>query len=101
MGIDIYVQSTLDSTWQHNCKTVFPYKWQLIFEIIRFQPTLLYDNSPNFWSTDQLEHVLKRLTALKDWEIEELNDEEIKMSINKLVELFEEYVQRRCIMIIY
>lgn len=99
MGIDIHVQSTTDPAWSENCKATWPDQWKHIFQIINFNPTLLYDNSPNFWTTDQLNYVLKRLIALQTNQEPILQS--LKPCINTLVEIFTVYVEKHCIMIIY
>ena len=112
MGIDIKIESTIDNEWNKslginsNCKLAWDelgINWQIVFELIRFEPTRLYDHSPGFWSCDQLEYVLNEIIKLKN-NPDEFNKEYIleqSDSINKLIWLFGEYVNKKCRMIIY
>lgn len=116
MGIDIRIESTVDNEWNKaigtnaDCKWAWSeadIKWSSVFEFINFNPTLLYDNSPNFWTYEQLEVVLNNLIKLKtNPEYYACNGElyEIQVcesSTDKLIELFKLYVGKKCRMIIY
>ncbi len=108
MTIDIFIELPATNKLWHNCRNTWPQNWERIFEIINFNPTLLYDNTPNFWSTDQLEHVLQRLIKFKttpsyyDYAFNSGLEQEILLpSVNTLVDLFTEYVNNKCIMRIF
>ena len=115
MGIDIRVESTIDEEWTKsiglnaNCKWAWAsaeIDWYTVFEFIRFDPTKLYDHMPNYWSCEQLECVLNELVKLKTNPEEfgyaySLNEILEKSSdIDKLIEFFTEYVNKKCRMIV-
>jgi hypothetical protein len=105
MTIDIFVEVQSNNKLWHNCRATWPPHWKRVFEIINFNPTVLYGNSPNYWSTEQLEYVLKRLITFKttptyyDYAFDSSKElETIFPSITELVNLFTEYVDNKCIM---
>lgn len=119
MGIDIKVESTIDSEWNKSlgtntyCKRAWleaDIEWRTIFGFIYFDPTLLYGNTPNFWTWEQLAVVLENLHKLSEnpqyyaHEYSGLTVNDIntyKPSINKLIDFFTEYVNKKCRIIIY
>ncbi len=86
-------------------KNVAPTGWERVFEVINFNPKLLYDNKPNFWSTFQLEYVLKRLEQLRNtphyFMFEEGEHSLLLPCIKTLIEQFTKYVEDKCVMVIY
>ena len=118
MGIDITIESTIDFKWNEslgsfaNCKWAWSeadIDWETVFEIINFKPTLLFDNEPNFWTWEQLAVVLANLIKLSvnpeyythEYSGWNLNDvKTLKPSIDKLIELFTEYVGKKCRLVI-
>lgn len=105
MTIDIFVELPLNNKLWHNCRATWPPHWERVFEIIQFNPTLLYDNLPNYWTTEQLEYVLNRLIKFKTtptyYDYAFANDGELEIlmpSITELINLFTEYVNNKCIM---
>jgi hypothetical protein len=105
--IDIYIESR-DRTHSELVSHTWPTGWKRVFQIINFNPQVLYDNSPNYWATEQLAYVLKRLETLQcapfqfSWAFE-MDDENVglKDSIDALVNTFKECVDNNYIMRIY
>jgi hypothetical protein len=96
MGIDIKVESKIDNEWNIeqgellNCKIAWKnINWSDIFKMIHFNIIFLYDNRPNYWSTEQLKDVLISLKKLK-----ELGS--TLHGLDKIIELFETYVDKKC-----
>jgi alpha-N-acetylglucosamine transferase len=67
-------------------------EWRTVFEMININLNLLYDNSINFWTTEQLEVILKLLIKLQ----ETYTEDKLKDDINKLIILFTGYVENNC-----
>lgn len=66
--------------------------WRTVFEMINIDLNLLYDNAINFWTTEQLEVILKLLVELQ----ETYTEDKLKDDINKLIILFTGYVENNC-----
>jgi len=119
MGIDFRIKSTIDNEWNEQlgsnayCKWAWAeadIEWTTVFSWINFNPQLLFDNEPNFWTWEHLQVVLDNLIKLKTTpeyyahEYSGVSLSEIKaheLSIIKLIELFQEYVDKKCHMIIF
>ena len=120
MGIDIKVISKTDEIWNgelgsnKNCKYAWRnINWEKIFELISFNITILFDNNPNYWSNDHLKDILSLLIKLKNkdsefynhdesyyFQCEDYNDE-LNDDLDKLINIFTEYVNKNCIIIIH
>jgi hypothetical protein len=119
MGIDIRIESTIDSKWNEllgstgYCKCTWAnadIAWVQVFQFVHFDPTRLYGNTPNFWTWEQLAVVLANLNKLStnpeyfahdysDWDVNAIIS--YTPSIDKLIGLFTEYVDKKCNMYIY
>ena len=75
MGIDFKVESKNNPEWNKQqttngncyCKTAWAnLNWTIIFDMIGFNPALIYDNDPNYWETSQLNTVLINLKKLRN-----------------------------------
>lgn len=62
-------------------------EWQKIFEIINVNLDVIYDNVIDFWCTEQIEVIYNLLVSLKH--------EELQKDIDKLRDLFKEYVDKK------
>lgn len=109
MGIDYVIESTIDQEWNKTmgwdayCKSSWSNtEWKKIFKLIWFDPNRLYDHCPNYWTCEQLEFVLKRLKNLKITHTqEEIADiDNFEFSINRLIELFTIYVDKKCRLVV-
>jgi hypothetical protein len=105
MTVDIIIETTQKPSVLIYYKDVAPIGWERVFEIINFNPKLLYDNCPNFWSTSQLEYVVKRLERLCNdqnyFMIDEGEHSVLLPCIKTLIEQFTKYIEDKCIMVIY
>jgi hypothetical protein len=120
MGIDYEVKSTVDDSFNQamgmNKYLKYAWKdieWERILEMIHFNINILYDNKPSFWATEQLDYVCKELEQLTLGNYENIleydecekmvlpNIEHLKKDITKLYHLFQEYVDKKCIILVY
>lgn len=123
MGIDIRLDSPENPDWIHSlgrnryCEYAWQdIDWSSIFEHINFNLTILYDNTPNYWTTEQLEVVnsnMKKLLENPRYYAEMIsygdedvgvNLEEIKSlssDIQNLISLFEIYIENKARIVIY
>ncbi len=106
MGIDFIIK--YGETMEYCKSTWVDIKWQKIFKYIHFQPSLLFDNDPNYWTTEQLLIVktnMEKLVSNTEWyAYEEKEDLEciisLRPDIEQLISLFNIYVESGAVLII-
>lgn len=126
MGIDFMIKSKTDPEWveslgvNSNCKHAWEgIEWVAIFKFIGFHIIILYDNFPNYWSTDHIDNILNELKKIKSdpkkasliynyetciIEFSEKNFQQLTKwidQIDKLIKIFQSYVDHNCYIVVY
>lgn len=107
------IKSTINNEWNNEWNNTHPEwyelckNWKTLFGMIDFNVFSLYDNRPNYWSCDHVEYVFNRLVELRNNPENFVNEYDMnvfikcKLDLDKLIELFQVYVNEKCVIYVY
>ena len=116
MSINFSIRSDENPDWvkslKENCycrNSWININWEVIFTLINFNIVLLYDNLINYWTTEHLSIVLEKLKDLKEnfreYEIDETSKTLLNSiyvdELDELINLFDLYVEKKCIICVF